>query len=123
METDSGDSAVQTGTHYWGNGLLSPDPFILNQLFLYGNHGPFLTSSPEIWQLFLDGMEVLIGLHQVSRDLEIQNQLLTTAGGVTPDLRLQGGSMMKGSISYSESNYEVFDMLNWQLDGFVYFPY
>lgn len=27
------------------------------------------------------------------------------------------------SNSFGESNYEVFDPLNWMLDGFVDFPY
>ena len=31
--------------------------------------------------------------------------------------------MLSGNVGYSESNYEVFDPLNWMLDGLVDFPY
>jgi hypothetical protein len=32
--------------------------------------------------------------------------------------------MLTGSLAYGgESNYEVFDPLNWMLDGLVDFPY
>jgi hypothetical protein len=35
-----------------------------------------------------------------------------------------GGSVTPGpSNSFAESNYEVFDPLNWMLDGFVDWPY
>ncbi len=35
-----------------------------------------------------------------------------------------GGPVTPGpSNSFGESNYEVFDPLNWMLDGFVDFPY
>lgn len=30
---------------------------------------------------------------------------------------------MMGGVGYGESNYEVFDPLNWMLDGLVDFPY
>ena len=30
---------------------------------------------------------------------------------------------MSGGVGYTESNYEVFDPLNWMLDGLVDFPY
>ena len=53
----------------------------------------------------------------------IQNQLLAAAGAVTPNHGLPSSSMMSGSVGYSESNYEVFDPLNWMLDGLVDFPY
>jgi hypothetical protein len=55
---------------------------------------------------------------------QIQNQLLAAAGAVTPNNSLAGAnSMLSGNVSYSESNYEVFDPLNWMLDGLVDFPY
>jgi len=31
--------------------------------------------------------------------------------------------MLGGGVGYTESNYEVFDPLNWMLDGLVDFPY
>jgi hypothetical protein len=31
--------------------------------------------------------------------------------------------MLTGGVGYGESNYEVFDPLNWMLDGLVDFPY
>jgi hypothetical protein len=52
---------------------------------------------------------------------QIQNQLLAAQGAVTPNHGLPSG-MMTG-VGYSESNYEVFDPLNWMLDGLVDFPY
>lgn len=54
----------------------------------------------------------------------LQNQLLAAAGAVTPNNGMtSNNSMMSGSVGYSESNYEVFDPLNWMLDGLVDFPY
>jgi hypothetical protein len=52
---------------------------------------------------------------------QIQNQLLGPRA-VTPSHGLPSG-MMGGGVGYSESNYEVFDPLNWMLDGLVDFPY
>jgi hypothetical protein len=49
---------------------------------------------------------------------QIQSQLLAAAGTLTPN--------NNGLPSYgytTESNYEVFDPLNWMLDGLVDFPY
>ncbi len=54
---------------------------------------------------------------------QIQNQLLATAGAVTPNHGLPSSSLLSGNVGYSESNYEVFDPLNWMLDGLVDFPY
>ncbi|KAF7871564.1 hypothetical protein EAF04_003671 [Stromatinia cepivora] len=55
---------------------------------------------------------------------QIQNQLLATADPVTPnDVMTGANSMLGGNINYSETNYEVFDPLNWMLDGLVDFPY
>lgn len=54
---------------------------------------------------------------------QIQNQLLTAAGAVTPNAALSSNSMLTGGVGYGESNYEVFDPLNWMLDGLVEFPY
>jgi len=54
---------------------------------------------------------------------QLQSQLLAAAGAVTPSHGLPSGSMLSGSVGYSESNYEVFDPLNWMLDGLVDFPY
>lgn len=54
---------------------------------------------------------------------QLQNQLLAAAGAVTPNHGLSSSSMIAGSVGYNESNYEVFDPLNWMLDGLVDFPY
>jgi hypothetical protein len=54
---------------------------------------------------------------------QLQNQLLAAAGAVTPNHGLPSSSMIAGSAGYNESNYEVFDPLNWMLDGLVDFPY
>lgn len=59
---------------------------------------------------------------------QIQNQLLAapvSTGVITPNNGLPSSGMMGGvgGVSYSESNYEVFDPLNWMLDGLVDFPY
>jgi hypothetical protein len=59
---------------------------------------------------------------------QIQNQLLAAAGAVTPSHSNHGlpsgmMSMGGGGVGYGESNYEVFDPLNWMLDGLVDFPY
>lgn len=51
----------------------------------------------------------------------LSNQLLA-AGAVTPQHGLPSSTMV-GSVGYGESNYEVFDPLNWMLDGLVDFPY
>jgi hypothetical protein len=54
---------------------------------------------------------------------QLQNHLMATsnAEAVTPSNGLPSG-MMTG-MAYNESNYEVFDPLNWMLDGLVDFPY
>lgn len=54
---------------------------------------------------------------------QLQNQLLQAAGTVTPNQGMPGNAMLTGGVGYSESNYEVFDPLNWMLDGLVDFPY
>lgn len=54
---------------------------------------------------------------------QIQNQLLAAAGAVTPNHGLPSQSLLSGNVGYNESNYEVFDPLNWMLDGLVDFPY
>ena len=54
---------------------------------------------------------------------QMQTQLLAVAGAVTPNHGLTSSSMLSGNVGYSESNYEVFDPLNWMLDGLVDFPY
>jgi len=55
---------------------------------------------------------------------QLSNQLLAAAGAVTPNQGLpSSSSMLTGGVGYSESNYEVFDPLNWMLDGLVDFPY
>lgn len=59
---------------------------------------------------------------------QLQSQLLSAAntatGSLTPNHSHHGlpSGMMSG-VGYSESNYEVFDPLNWMLDGLVDFPY
>ncbi|PVH87119.1 hypothetical protein DL98DRAFT_267593 [Cadophora sp. DSE1049] len=53
---------------------------------------------------------------------QLQNQLLNAAGSVTPSSHGLPSGMM-GGVGYGESNYEVFDPLNWMLDGLVDFPY
>ncbi|RDW76055.1 hypothetical protein BP5796_06876 [Coleophoma crateriformis] len=52
----------------------------------------------------------------------IQSQLLAAGGTVTPNNGMSNANLM-GGVGYSESNYEVFDPLNWMLDGLVDFPY
>jgi hypothetical protein len=56
---------------------------------------------------------------------QLNNQLLAAAGTVTPNHGNHGlpSNMLSGGVGYSESNYEVFDPLNWMLDGLVDFPY
>jgi len=54
---------------------------------------------------------------------QINNQLLAATGAMTPNHGLPSSGMMTGGVGYSESNYEVFDPLNWMLDGLVDFPY
>jgi len=54
---------------------------------------------------------------------QINSQLLAAAGAVTPNHALSNNSMLAGGVGYTESNYEVFDPLNWMLDGLVDFPY
>ena len=54
---------------------------------------------------------------------QLQNSLLTAPGTVTPNHGLPSSGMLSGNVGYSESNYEVFDPLNWMLDGLVDFPY
>jgi len=54
---------------------------------------------------------------------QINNQLLAAAGAVTPNHNLPSHGIMSGGVGYIESNYEVFDPLNWMLDGLVDFPY
>jgi len=53
---------------------------------------------------------------------QLSNQLLAAARAVTPNNGMPS-NMMSGGVGYSESNYEVFDPLNWMLDGLVDFPY
>ncbi len=53
---------------------------------------------------------------------QIQSQLLAAARAVTPNHGLPSSGLISG-VGYSESNYEVFDPLNWMLDGLVDFPY
>lgn len=54
---------------------------------------------------------------------QINSQLLAAAGAVTPNHSLSNNSMLASGVGYTESNYEVFDPLNWMLDGLVDFPY
>jgi len=55
---------------------------------------------------------------------QLNNQLLAAAGAVTPSHGLPSSHMGYSSgVGYTESNYEVFDPLNWMLDGLVDFPY
>ena len=44
--------------------------------------------------------------------------------GLAPSSSQLGGTVTPGpDNSFGESNYEVFDPLNWMLDGLVDFPY
>jgi len=55
---------------------------------------------------------------------QLGNQLMSASGqsrSLTPNHGLPSSAMMSG-LGY-ESNYEVFDPLNWMLDGLVDFPY
>lgn len=49
----------------------------------------------------------------MSNQSSLQAGSLSLGGSVTPN----------GLGGYGESNYEVFDPLNWMLDGLVDFPY
>lgn len=51
---------------------------------------------------------------------QLQASLLAAAGSVTPNSGLMGSG---SNANFAESNYEVFDPLNWMLDGLVDFPY
>ncbi len=53
---------------------------------------------------------------------QLQNQIVAAGGAVTPNSNLPSSGMM-GNMNFMESNYEVFDPLNWMLDGLVDFPY
>jgi len=55
---------------------------------------------------------------------QLQTQLLAAAaaGRLTPNNGMTPTNGMMNSM-YGESNYEVFDPLNWMLDGLVDFPY
>lgn len=48
---------------------------------------------------------------------QLQNQLVATPNSNLPSTALMG------NMNLMESNYEVFDPLNWMLDGLVDFPY
>jgi hypothetical protein len=56
---------------------------------------------------------------------QLSNQLLAAQSGgpgsITPSNGV--GLPSAGMLGYGESNYEVFDPLNWMLDGLVDFPY
>ncbi|KAB8304754.1 hypothetical protein EYC80_004107 [Monilinia laxa] len=55
---------------------------------------------------------------------QMQNQLLAPVDTITPNEAITGANnMLGGNTSYGETNYEVFDPLNWMLDGLVDFPY
>ena len=65
---------------------------------------------------------------------QLSSQLLNNRRSVTPNhaqMQQNGGinglpsNSMLGlnDVGYTESNYEVFDPLNWMLDGLVDFPY
>lgn len=49
---------------------------------------------------------------------QISNQLMAAAASTLPS-----AAMISGYGGVGESNYEVFDPLNWMLDGLVDFPY
>ncbi|KAH8596758.1 hypothetical protein B0O99DRAFT_619857 [Bisporella sp. PMI_857] len=55
---------------------------------------------------------------------QINSSLLAAARAVTPNnTGLPSSGLLGGGVGYTESNYEVFDPLNWMLDGLVDFPY
>ena len=56
-----------------------------------------------------------------SHQMHPSQLLVSAAGSLTPNNGLP--SHMMSGVGYSESNYEVFDPLNWMLDGLVDFPY
>lgn len=66
----------------------------------------------------------------------LDNSLITSNHGLQPNIQAQQQSNLQSSMivlgttgsnglggTYGESNYEVFDPLNWMLDGLVDFPY
>lgn len=58
---------------------------------------------------------------------QLQSQLLSAANNasrsLTPNQAIGGLPSGMMGMGYGESNYEVFDPLNWMLDGLVDFPY
>ncbi|KAL3425406.1 C6 transcription factor [Phlyctema vagabunda] len=50
-------------------------------------------------------------------------QILGGTGTVTPNNGMANNGNMISGVGYGENNYEVFDPLNWMLDGLVDFPY
>lgn len=55
-------------------------------------------------------------MHAGLQQTQMQPTLAGLGGTVTPGIT-------QGMSGYGESNYEVFDPLNWMLDGLVDFPY
>lgn len=45
------------------------------------------------------------------------------AGSTVSGVPSNGMMGLNGDVGFGESNYEVFDPLNWMLDGLVDFPY
>lgn len=55
---------------------------------------------------------------------QLSGHLIAAARALTPNHGLPSSHMnLGGGVGYQESNYEVFDPLNWMLDGLVDFPY
>lgn len=61
---------------------------------------------------------------------QLASQLLNTRRSITPlqvnnnaNGMSNNGMLALNEVGFAESNYEVFDPLNWMLDGLVDFPY
>lgn len=54
---------------------------------------------------------------------QMSNHVVGTDTITSNDAMMGVNNMLGGASSYVETNYEVFDPLNWMLDGLVDFPY
>lgn len=77
---------------------------------------PDLKTEPSTSSTQLDST-LMAATHQLN------NHLLAGGGSVAANHGLANNGILSSGIGYSESNYEVFDPLNWMLDGLVDFPY
>jgi hypothetical protein len=56
----------------------------------------------------------------------VPNEAMMSGGSIVPGMAGMATGLvddMGGPIDYSQASYDVFDPLNWMLDGLVDFPY